>query len=132
VTSHGIGEEWEEELAGRVGGKRVPGSGSQWHSKLDVKDVEILWSAKATEKEFYRLGADVLREAELAARGFGSLGCPWAIGLRIGSVGRFVVMDLDDFIGLMQQDISYIKPDKTEALRKRARTPQLLRGDGDG
>jgi hypothetical protein len=51
----------EEATAERLGGKRTPGSGNQWHSKNDVKSKEWLVENKTTEKERYSLKISDLR-----------------------------------------------------------------------
>lgn len=45
----------ERAAATRFGGRVQPGSGSQWHSKGDVKSDRFLISCKRTDKESYRL-----------------------------------------------------------------------------
>lgn len=130
-SSKEIGDEWEAELARKIGGRKVAASGAKWHSKLDVRGRRTIWSAKATEAASFRVDADMLREMR------GSVATPGALGLdvtpilavRTGSGDEVVVIQIDDFLALMSSEESYggpqIKP------KSRDRSPQLFRESDD-
>lgn len=134
MRSRDIGDEWETELARRISGKKVPGSGAKWHSKLDVRGRGTIWSAKATEAASFRVDADMLREMR------GSVGTPGALGIdvtpilgvRLGGGEEVVVIQLDDFLSLIDShgpDAS----DKQTSIKpiQRNRSAQLFRESND-
>jgi hypothetical protein len=123
-----IGTDFEFELAEELGLQRVPGSGNKWANKLDVKGKGTRWSLKATGKSGFRVGAAMLAEALHVTEGIGGTGeTPvWAVRVKEGD---FVIMRLDDWVKLVRDEGFSIKPTKTEEKRRRASTPQLLRGD---
>lgn len=57
----------ESAVAEDLGGRRTPASGSQWHSKGDVKAAKILVECKTTEKRTYTLHVEDLKK--IAAHG---------------------------------------------------------------
>lgn len=69
VTPQQEGRDYEAELAERYGGKAQPGSGAGPRFKLDLKLGSLLFSAKHTSHESYRLTAADLREALAGAAG---------------------------------------------------------------
>lgn len=61
----------ESGLAARLGGRRQPGSGNQWHSKADVKSKRFVVECKTTEKDQYILkkkDLDALRRIAIFER----------------------------------------------------------------
>lgn len=104
-TPNQIGEEWEQRVAALTGGSRVPGSGNQWHSKLDVTGHSFLWSCKATLANSFRLTKDHVYEAVRAVIGPGGKGgrtIP-AIALKIQDE-ELVVLQFSDFLELLKED----------------------------
>ena len=57
-----IGAEFEVEFSERHGLRKVPGSGSQWHSKLDAHGLGVRWSLKATKHGSYTIDSKDLWE----------------------------------------------------------------------
>ncbi|MDG6938301.1 MAG: hypothetical protein JRN42_07180 [Nitrososphaerota archaeon] len=53
-------DEFEEDQAGRIGGRRIKGSGSQWHAKHDARSGDVLAEAKTTDGKTYALSAEYL------------------------------------------------------------------------
>lgn len=133
MKSRDIGDEWETELARRISGKKVPGSGAKWHSKLDVRGRGTIWSAKATEAASFRVDADMLREMRSSVGTPGALGIDITpiLGVRLGGGEEVVVIQLDDFLSLidaggdLQPTPSAIKP------VSRNRSAQLFREVSD-
>lgn len=123
-----IGDEWERELARRVGGKVVASSGSKWHSKLDVRGRKTLWSAKATESASFRVDADMLREMRTSVGTPGALGIDVTpiLGVRLGGGEEVVVIQLDDFLSLMSTPQNTPGTTPIKPLR-RDRAAQLFR-----
>lgn len=103
MSSKDIGEEWEAELARKIGGRKTPASGSQWHSKLDVRGKKTIWSAKATAAASFRVDADMLREMRTSIGRPGGLGIDTTpiLAVRLGGGEEVVVLELDDFLGLL-------------------------------
>lgn len=57
----------ESRTAAEAGGRVVPGSGNQWHSKSDVKSKKLLIENKRTDKAAYTLRLAELKLAKLRA-----------------------------------------------------------------
>lgn len=57
----------EERTATQVGGRVVPGSGNQWHSKSDVSSDKWLIENKRTDKKSYALKVEELALAKVRA-----------------------------------------------------------------
>jgi hypothetical protein len=57
---------FEKEMAKTLGLDRVPGSGNQWHSKLDLKGRLTRWSLKFTSKDRYTITQADIDEARAA------------------------------------------------------------------
>jgi hypothetical protein len=124
--------EFEEDLAEELGVQRVPGSGSQWHSKLDIKGKGTLWSLKCTGKEGFRIDKKMLLEAILATGGVGGTGDIPVWAVRLLGIEDFIIMRKDDFKTLVSDGSFTIEPSKSQERRNRSRVPQLLReSDGD-
>lgn len=122
-TPNEIGNDLEERVAKRLGGKRVPmsGGGSFW--KLDVRGGSFIYSCKATEKRYLRVTTDMFREALRAARGMRGTGDGVRAGVIAEVDGKAVVcIDLDDFAEILTGDIEpYIAPSKAYQRRMKAR-----------
>lgn len=131
MRSRDIGDEWETELARRISGKKVPGSGAKWHSKLDVRGRGTIWSAKATEAASFRVDADMLREMRSSIGTPGALGIDVTpiLGVRLGGGEEVVVIQLDDFLSLIDSgDAEGSKSDKSAVKpTQRNRSAQLFR-----
>ena len=135
MKSRDIGDEWETELARRISGKKVPGSGAKWHSKLDVRGRGTIWSAKATQAASFRVDADMLREMRSSVGTPGALGIDITpiLGVRLGGGEEIVVIQLDDFLALVDSAGS-AQGSLTEKVIKplrRNRSAQLFRESND-
>lgn len=72
-AAHGRSAKQEAELAGRLGGKRVKGSGCGFDKgDVRVKGVALI-EAKTTEKKSYALSREVVRKIEDAATSSGEI-----------------------------------------------------------
>ena len=128
-----FGTEFEKELAEEFAIQRVPGSGNQWHSKLDLSGFSARWSLKSTEKNSISIKRETIDEAIRAC--FGSSGAMeipvWAF--RIGDREHDMVMlRKEDFKMLQAGEIKIIGEDIPAQIgqkRARAKTPFLLRED---
>jgi len=131
------GRNFEKELSEEFGLQQVPGSGSVWHSKLDLSGHGVRWSLKFTANTSFPIKfADIVEglEACFGPGGDGSIPI-WAA--RIEQLDEdFIVMRKEDF-KLMQAGftklLNIISEDKPQvaARKKRASQPELLRDDGD-
>lgn len=130
------GREFEQEIAEELGLSLVPGSGNQWHSKLDLQGKEARWSLKYTDAKSYRLDQEDVDEAVEATQSLSGDGrVPlWLIRLQTEEYDLVVIRKKDFFawksgeINLSGDD----KPKQSQVRRARARIPVLLRGeDGD-
>ena len=135
MKSRDIGDEWETELARRISGKKVPGSGAKWHSKLDVRGRGTIWSAKATQAASFRVDADMLREMRSSVGTPGALGIDITpiLGVRLGGGEEIVVIQLDDFLALVDSAGS-AQDSLTEKVIKplrRNRSAQLFREESE-
>jgi hypothetical protein len=124
TTPQQEGRDFETDLAVAFGVDVTPGSGNQWHSKLDLKGKGVRISAKASRKHVV-VDNDLIDEAVI--------GCDdgtiplWAFRI---PAGDFIMLDIDDFKSFMAGEIEFDIPHtKSEERKARARVPQLLRGD---
>lgn len=126
--SAGIGEQWEVDLAQKTGGNVVPGSGSRWHSKLDVRGRKTLWSAKATAAASFRVDHDMLRELRSSIATPGALGLDVVpiLGVRLGNGEEVAVCLLDDFMTMMSAVNESFTPPPIRP-RIRDNRPQIFR-----
>jgi len=134
-TPQQLGRNFEKELAEEFGLKQVPGSGSVWHSKLDLSGDNVRWSLKFTTKKVCPLKYEDFEEAIDACFGVGGDGSTPLWAARIEPLGEdFIVMRKEDF-KLMQAGftklMNIISEDKPQvaARKSRARQPELLRDD---
>lgn len=118
-----------------LGIQRVPGSGSVWHSKLDLAGNGTRWSLKATSKHTFSVDDDLIREALEAVNGPNGDGAIplWAIRKSAGSARQedFVLMRKDDFIDITKGRLELARESRSEARRRMAATPALLREEGE-
>jgi hypothetical protein len=129
-TPYNKGRQFEKDLADEFGLKLVPGSGSVWHSKLDLEGNNFRWSLKYTDGSTFPLNYTILREAYEVCYGPGGDGASpiWAIRIPMGD---FILMRKEDFKDMQSGDITLIEEDRPQvaARKKRASQPELLRED---
>ncbi len=127
----GIGKQFEKDLAKEFGLSLVPGSGNQFHSKLDLAGFTARWSLKATDKASATIKLSDIKEAIAACYnivGDGSMPL-WAYRIQDQDM---VMMRKEDFIELQRGELKLIKEetdDKYEQRKARAHTPRLLRDE---
>lgn len=130
VDDQGHGTAFEEAFARRNGLDRVPGSGNQWASKLDVEGLGARWTLKSTKFRSFPLSLDVIQELLEACEGVGGTG-----EIPMGAVEldnrhtkeTIVFMRESDFNRIQQEQISLTRETKADARRREATVPQLLR-----
>lgn len=122
-TPQQLGFDFEEEFAGLLGSKVTPGSGNQWFAKMDIGDGHILWSLKHTIKDTLTVNQKLINEVENAAGAEGSMP-----GIAVKVAGEpFVMLRMEDFIKIVQEEIKIAPPSRSEIKRKNAATPLILR-----
>lgn len=100
------GRDYEAELAARVGGQVVPGSGASPRYKLDLRLGTVLFSAKHTTHASYRLTAEDLREALAGAQGPGGRGDIPAMAIKMdGFPDDVFVMRGSDLRALLEGEV---------------------------
>ncbi len=128
-----IGDEFEKELSDEFGLSRVPGSGNQSHSKLDLYGLGFRWSLKATDGVSCSIKLRDIEEAIQASYGLNGTGeTPiWAFRIQDQDM---IMLDKDTFKALCAGDIRPIGEEKgkekVNERRRLASTPSLLR-DGN-
>ena len=125
-----IGRKFEEDFAEEMGLQRVPGSGNQWHSKMDVRGRGALWSLKSTKHKSFSLKHDDWLELLTATYGMDGDGRDPFMAARIYAEDDpldLVIMTTDQFKELASGDYQYVQQSKVEAKRKLASIPELLR-----
>lgn len=134
-TPQDKGLDFEKDLAEEFGLQQVPGSGSVWHSKLDLVGHGIRWSLKFTTKKVCPLRYEDFEEAIDACEGPGGDGSIPIWAARIEPLNEdLIVLRKNDF-KLMQAGYSkllnIIDEDRPQvaARKARARKPELLRED---
>jgi len=130
-----IGTEFEHELSREFGLKRVPGSGNQSHSKLDLTGNGFRWSLKATTKLSASIRSSDIEEAIGACFGINGTGETPLWAYRVGGYD-LVMMRKEDFVALAKGDLKAVSEpvgkEKVLERRRRSDVPQLLRDlDGD-
>lgn len=131
-TPQKAGRRFEAFWAKLFGVKPVKGSGSLWYAKLDVADASIMWSCKHTDDKSFRVSQELMREAEEAVLGQGGVGGDTIPGLAVSVSGDvYVTLRAEDFLRLFQTEGKWIPMSKGEEKRARARTPSLLREEGE-
>lgn len=127
-----IGDKFEHDLSSEFGLDRVPGSGNQSHSKLDLVGHGFRWSLKATSNASASIRIADIEEAIDACYGLNGTGeTPlWAFRIRDEDL---IMMRKSDFIALNAGDMHAIGVEKGKEKvierRRRAATPSLLRDD---
>lgn len=131
--SENIGAKFESDLSKEFGLTKVPGSGNQHHSKLDLVGNGFRWSLKATRKLSASIRASDIREAIEACYGLNGTGEIPLWAYRIDEYD-LILMRKEDFIALQKGEINAINEEKgkekVNRRRKLAETPTLLR-DGN-
>ena len=128
-----IGAKFETDLSREFGLQRVPGSGNQSHSKLDLVGNGFRWSLKATDRASISIKSSDIAEAVEACFGLNGTGETPLWAYRIGD-RDMVMMRKEDFAALARGELKAINEERgkekaNERLR-RAATPSLLR-DGN-
>jgi hypothetical protein len=130
-TPKNIGTQFEEDLAHEFGLKLVPGSGNQFHSKLDLHGKGARWSLKATEKASASIKAEDIDEAIRACYnvvGDGSIPL-WAYRIKGHDM---VMMRKEDFLEFQRGELELtntIVDGKYQQRAARAMVPRLLRDE---
>ncbi len=126
------GTEYEKEMESRLGLKRIVGSGSTWHSKLDLKGLIGRWSLKFTRNKSFVVDQTLIDEAVYACEGPGGDGSVplWLFRLN-NSKYDMVMLRLNDFEMMQETDVQLIEKQdkKSQVKRKLASTPQLFRDE---
>lgn len=128
MSEQNLGLKFEEELAKEFGLDRVPGSGSIWHSKLDLSGNNARWSLKATSKDRWPISmSDIMEGIDMCFGPGGDGSTPmWAARTPIGD---FILMRKEDWISFHVDDLKLInkKSGKAEEREARSKVPALLR-----
>lgn len=130
-TSKNIGTKFEEDLAKEFGLKQVPGSGNQFHSKLDVQGKGARWSLKATGNASASIKlADIIEAINACYNIVGQGDMPlWAYRIQNYDM---IMMRKEDFMELQRGELELIDTkvdDKYRQRAARAQTPRLLRDE---
>lgn len=125
------GLRWEQIWSESVDGDVTPGSGNQWHSKLDVRGKKITWSNKWTAQSTFTVNDALIEEFVAATSGPGSSGSDrmGALAVRMAH-NDFIIMRAGDFLDLMREE-PIIPSVKADQRRATARVPQLFRESGE-
>jgi hypothetical protein len=120
------GLDFEKYIANILGGKLVPGSGNQWHSKSDVTANGLRISCKAAAKRNWSQTREQLSEAIDYTQGTGEIP---VLSLEDVDGEQLIVMRLSDFARALAGDVAPIirEPSKSEMRREQAKIPVLLR-----
>jgi hypothetical protein len=119
------GRDFESRVTEVLGGSLVPGSGSGWRSKSDVKSGSLLLSAKAEKSRTWGRTREQLREAIDLTLGTGRIP---GLAVLEDDGAELVVMRMSDLALALSQGVG-VTPGKSngELRRERANTPALLR-----
>ncbi len=132
VTAQDKGRKFEKELSEEFGLELVPGSGSHWHSKLDLVGEDTRWSLKYTELGGFPITAHDLLEAEMACYGPGGDGKTPIWAARVPR-GDYIIMRKDDFKAMQagEKFVNVVDEEKPQvaARKKKASQPELMRED---
>ena len=126
-------EKFEEEFAAQLGLTRVPGSGSQWHCKMDVTGQGARWELKYRGNGRYTVTRGVLDKILAEAEGMGSANEIPLMAIRFDEDDDYILMRKNDFLRMQAGEIVLTRtPHEARAQRKkRAATPVLLRDEDD-
>jgi hypothetical protein len=118
------GRDFEKSIAAR-GGRARPGSGNKWNAKGDVVLGPLLLSAKAEARRSWGRTRRQYSEAVEMAQGTGLLP---ALAIKDDDDVEFVILSLDDLVGLLGDEVSMtVARLGRQTRRTRADTPSLLR-----
>lgn len=121
------GFEWEEEFGKRMGIDMTRGSGNQWYWRGDGDDAGFVFSLKHTDGKSFDITEADIEEIEEIALDM-SAGTIWAMAIRIaGHSRRLVILDLEDFVSLVEEPRQLVTESKRDAKRRLAGEPQLFR-----
>jgi hypothetical protein len=130
-----IGAKFEKDLAKEFGLSKVPGSGNQFNSKLDLHGKGGKWSLKATKNKSIVLNQETIDEAVDACfgpNGDGSIPV-WALRMETPEYD-LIVLRKEDFKALQKGELQLIGEEtgkeKVNERRLRSKTPSLFR-NGD-
>lgn len=127
-----LGAQFEDDLSKEFGLHRVPGSGNQAHSKLDLYGNGFRWSLKATENASASIRARDIEEAIDVSYGLNGTGETPLWAFRING-HDLVLMRKEDFVSLQKGEIRAINEEKgkekVNERRRLAETPSLLRDE---
>ena len=126
------GLEFEDEMAAELGLNNIVGSGSTWHSKLDLKGILARWSLKFTKNKSFVVDHILIDEAVNACEGPGGDGSVPIWLIRIGnSKYDMIMLRKNDFKMMQETDVEllHVESTKIEQKRKRASVPQLFRDE---
>ena len=126
-------ERFEEEFAAELGLSRVPGSGSQWHSKLDVTGQGARWELKYRSNGRFTVTRGLLDKITAEAEGIGSAAEIPLMAIRFDEDDDYILMRKSDFLRMNAGELILTRvPHEARAQRKkRAATPVLLRDEDD-
>jgi hypothetical protein len=129
-----IGTKFEEDLAKEFGLTRVPGSGNQFQSKLDIQGKGARWSLKTTGKKSITFSQEIVDEAVDACFGLNGDGSipVWALRMETPEYD-LIILRKEDFKALQKGELQLITEetgkDKVNQRRLRSKTPSLFRND---
>lgn len=127
-----LGAQFEHDLSEEFGLNRIPGSGNQAHSKLDLAGNGFRWSLKATGKASASIRTSDIEEAIDACYGLNGTGETPLWAYRIDG-HDLVLMRKEDFVSLQKGEIRAINEEKgkekVNERRRLAETPSLLRDE---
>lgn len=132
-STKNIGRQFEEDLAREFGLKLVPGSGNQFHSKLDIQGKGARWSLKATDNASASIKlSDIIEAVNACYNILGSGDTPlWAYRIQGHDM---VMMRKEDFVEFQKGEIQLIDTtvdEKYEQRKARAHVPRLLRENNE-
>lgn len=134
-TPQEAGIRFEVELAEKLGAQLTPGSGNQWHAKMDEQAGTVLLTLKATRDDRYAWAEIIRTLMECVAyvsspSGPGGATLP-AAAIRVDSQKRspidVVVMRAEDFAEFCQHEHNFAPESKADAKNRRARKTILER-----
>jgi hypothetical protein len=127
-TQHGF--DFEETFAREMGLDPVPGSGNQWHSKLDETGFGARWGLKSTQFKSYPVSQGEIDEVVMACEGPGGAGEMPLWAFRIGDDEHVLIgIRPVDFKRLAAGELVLARETKAESRRRRASIPILLRDE---
>lgn len=124
------GTAFEREISKRLGLHLVPGSGNQWHSKLDLKGRFARWSLKFTEKASYKLSQSDWDEAVAATQSLQGDGRIPLMLIRLAKPKYdLVVIHLEDFLAMQDEGVEFVEsaPGASKERAAAAKIPGLFR-----